>query len=344
MVAFTALLRRHGAPCVAAVASALAALGLMMVAPASADELQGLRDASRALEHPTRHLPSDPDAAQPSAPDRPADVPAKLEPASVPNDSTPNDLAHPLPVEAAAPPLTPPATEPAAKPVVAAVPASVPPASAAAQLAPNVQPTSTASPVDAKPAPASTLPASATEGLVLPTPDYYGERAKKLLESERKSKDMPHPLQLAAPDYDVMVCVAGCMEQGSHVVSKRLKSTTVSAMAPVAAPSAPGSVSGGTGVACIAGCGTPVKGSGKQASASTEGAPLRLGSAAGDWLTTTVSTPNAPAAVPPSQTAAVKPAGKTVSTDDWMARINRDRAQAKAKGGHADHGKACSVK
>lgn len=189
--------------------------------------------------------------------------------------------------------------------------AAAPPALPAA--APTVVPAQAPVP-PAVPAPAATAGA---DPVVAPTPDYYGERAKQVLAEERKGEVKLHALQLAAPEYDVLVCEAGCDAPGAHVLAKRLKSKSV-ALGDGAIKTA----ALAQGAECVGGCypGDPAIG------ISHRVAPMMSGEAAGTWMTTVAPETAPPAPAGASSKGASKPAAKKAAAEDWMARINRERA------------------
>jgi hypothetical protein len=147
--------------------------------------------------------------------------------------------------------------------------------------------------------------------------DFYGERAKEVLAEEQKTAIKLNPLQIAAPDYDVLICEAGC-QNGPGILAKRLKVQSPSATADrgtndrfISQKSAE----------CRGGCydsGPRLSGLGMGRSALT---PRVLGGEAGTWMTTV--TPEKSAAAAPAKPA---PGAKKGLRDDWMARINRERS------------------
>jgi hypothetical protein len=142
--------------------------------------------------------------------------------------------------------------------------------------------------------------------------DFYGDRAKGLLIEEKKASTKLSPFQVAAPDYDVMVCEAGC-QNGPGVVSKRLKS---------AAPSA--TADKGTterqlllkSAECRGGCydGLP-RMSGLGMGQRSQVRPV-LGADAGSWMTT----------VNPEKPTDTAPGSTNKKRENWMSRINRERS------------------
>ncbi len=268
-------------------------------------------------------------------------------------------------------PVAPPAIAPAkpepVAPVQATAPAGINPAPAASQpastMAAGEQPAATPGVIPVANEKSNEKPSDFTGRKA----DYYDNRAKEKLAEESKA-DGPgrlHPLQLASPSHNVIVCEAGCLKDGVSVVSKTLKATVRPAIAPLSADMP---VSGVVGrdrtLDCRGGCDRPTvrMGLGGPAVAA---APKMLNDTAGRWLTSV--TPEAPAPLEPTamvpklavpvapapvskvpvskapmiEAAPVAPAaapGKAakVSREDWLARINRERAADKAADRAAD--------
>ena len=189
-------------------------------------------------------------------------------------------------------------------------------------------------------------PSAGSAPLPAPTPDYYAERAKEVLAAEKKGQIKLHPVQTAAPDYDILLCEAGCGAPGLQILSKRLKTEAISAGDP---GSKLKSVSLNQGLECLGGCGygNELDSTGRAA------APRDPGAEAGEWMTTAKPAPKpqaekipkiksvpAPAAgsavekpeamvAPPAAPAPARTAAKSTSPEDWMARINKERAAKK---------------
>ena len=226
---------------------------------------------------------------------------------------------------------------PAGPPVVKIeAPQTVPPAPANAVEAPASAPVtlerSPLSPSEAKalplpisetPATSVQLPALATSpakqatGQVV-TPSNGGisdeERAKQILVNEQRgSKPTLHALQVESPDYNIVICEAGCGDSRAHIIYKKPVATIRSALADPAAATAPLTKK----AECRGGCdGNPSQ---KQASLAP---PAILNDSAGSWMTTVEpSTVKTPAATS-------KPQANKSLKEDWMARINRERAAA----------------
>ncbi|MEQ1696789.1 MAG: hypothetical protein ABL901_13200 [Hyphomicrobiaceae bacterium] len=140
------------------------------------------------------------------------------------------------------------------------------------------------------------------------------ERAKQILANEQRgTKPKLHQLQTQSPDYNIVICEAGCGDSRAHIVYKKPLAAVRSVLADPAAANAPLTKK----AECRGGCdANPI---GKQASLGS-GAPALLNDTAGSWMTTVEPTPVA-------TTRAKSQAGKSLK-EDWMARINRDRAAA----------------
>lgn len=205
---------------------------------------------------------------------------------------------------------------------------------------PSAAPTQAAAPEahDAtEPDNAGTAPAGIAQ-LPAPTPDYYAERAKEVLAQEEKGQIKLHPVQLAAPDYDITLCEAGCSAPGVQILSKRLKSEAVSVGDP---GSKLKSAALDQGPDCLGGCTYS-----NDVPAGHSASGRKADGEAGAWLTTTKPrtgespepAPVASPAVVPAETpgalvapspAPAKAASKMAAPEDWMARINRERAAKK---------------
>jgi hypothetical protein len=140
----------------------------------------------------------------------------------------------------------------------------------------------------------------------------------------------------------VIVCEAGCLKEGVYVVSKTLKSNARPVVAPLSESMPTSGVVGrDRALDCRGGCDRPEIRMGLGAAPPVK-APIAMNEGAGRWLTSV--TPEAPAvkvpmsdapAVIPAEAPAAKPAAQPsksskASREDWMARINRERAAEKA--------------
>ena len=170
------------------------------------------------------------------------------------------------------------------------------------------------------------------------------DRAKDVLNSESKqSVVVPHALQLAAPDFNIVVCEAGCGDSRARVVYKQAKALMRSvandpklAYAPVT-----------KNAECKGGCAND---GGTRRGSAAEPAPKLLSPEAGNWLTKVAPSANAssppaspvaaptpeapkPQAIAPQAIAPQSntPQASTGAREDWLARINRERAEAKGQ-------------
>ena len=356
-------------------------LAVVSTAPATAFGLGSTDDVSRTLDGARRKAEMPPprrDGAQGREDPQPS---AAAPPA-------PSDPAAPNAAQTASPPEAP-----AAQPVAPVQ---------SAQPAPQQMTVPAAS---ARTAASSTPPASRVNGgkpaaqdpsgevLTLPKPDYYAERAKEVLAAERKGEIKPHPLQAASPDYDIMLCEAGCAQPGLQILSKKPRTEAVSATGPEGIVKSPNA-----GPECIGGCGEPRSDAASYLAPAGQ-APRVIDEAAGAWMTSvspsgakahkkvpevqasngqaatgTVATDAGPAATLPTATASqgkgpdAKPSqaapaataaasaaaqspepstrgtkvdgksassapAKSATSEDWMARINREREAKKAAAG-----------
>jgi hypothetical protein len=194
------------------------------------------------------------------------------------------------------------------------------------------------------------------------------ERAKHILAAEKSPGGKLHPLQLAAPDYNIVVCEAGCGTQGAYVVYRIAKTGVRSVV--LDAKVSDRSIT--KNADCQGGC------EGNRTGRSSAVAPTvgTLPAETGNWMTAPVAQPTAkaapmasitppvlaapvdlrpvatdatPAPVAPTVIETPKPvasaapaapeaaphadAGKPAtpgSREDWLARINRERAADKA--------------
>ena len=126
------------------------------------------------------------------------------------------------------------------------------------------------------------------------------ERAKNILAAEGSNVVKLHPLQLAAPDYDMVVCEAGCGPKGPHVVYKVAKtlvrSVTLDAKLPEPTVT--------KNADCQGGC--EDNGTRSATSTTTGPAPSSLTPGTGDWMT-------APANQPPAKPATIAPSAQAPS-------------------------------
>lgn len=173
-----------------------------------------------------------------------------------------------------------------------------------------------------KPAMTANAPAATTVLVdVVVTPALAGQpgqsdeqRAMEMLASEKNQGVQLHALQKEQPNYNIVVCEAGCGDAQPHVISKQLKSLVRSVANDPALANTPVTKNAD----CQGGC--QYTGGSRQASAH---GPKLLNQAAGAWMTT-VTPPLDAAPVAP-----IQPQASKGSRDDWMARINRERADGK---------------
>ena len=178
-------------------------------------------------------------------------------------------------------------------------------------------------PAPVVPPAATAKPASNEKPLPAARPDYYTERAKKTVEQDGKAEALPHPLQAANPDHDVIVCEGGCSGNASaQIVSIEPKATHK----PISmGEMIPSSSEGGaktatdTAITCEAGC--YEKSPRSYANIPGGGvAGAKAGMADGGSWVTTVSP--------------VADAGKTAKSNhvsgsgDWMNRITKETGQS----------------
>ena len=165
-----------------------------------------------------------------------------------------------------------------------------------------------------------------------PAATFEDERAREVLALEQKQAGQAHPLQLARPNDNVIVCEAGCGGSKAHVISIQPKALMVSLAADPAAASTPVVEATGT---CFAGCGQarlraqavsrPVEPAERLESKATGQASHAPIAPAVTAVPSVVPTPWAPTVVPAARG----------SREDWMARINRDRASRPGKSAEA---------
>lgn len=153
-------------------------------------------------------------------------------------------------------------------------------------------------------------------------------RTQKILADESRNSAKLHPLQTSEPNFNIVVCEAGCGDAKPRIVYRLPAASVRSASAETATPTSPVA----TSAECRGGCdGGPAR----RPSSVTGAAPGMLNSSAGEWLTATP--PAAPAAPAPKaaiataapESSQAQPQGGKASRSDWMARINRERAAAK---------------
>ena len=207
-------------------------------------------------------------------------------------------------------------------------------------------------------APKQAAPAQTADGEkhVAPTdtPDEFGRRAQQVLKAE-KINDKPHPLQAQYPDYNVVVCEAGCGPGGKIVYKEKKGLRTpidTAEMVPSAARAGGDVPASSSNILCVAGCGDSKKvyrgverlaGSEARAPApktaavaSPEAAPQSTTPAprvsaladakSGKWITTVA--PVAPAAAGDAASAfepRVKKVKQVSGSGEWLAKINSER-------------------
>lgn len=183
-----------------------------------------------------------------------------------------------------------------------------------------VTPVEPASPAAPKPLTVQ-APAVAPAPVQVMVPNNGGisdeERAKQILANEQRgSKPKLHALQTESPDYNIVVCEAGCGDSRAHIIYKQPVASLRSVLPDPAHAAAPLTKK----AECRGGCDGNYRQ--KQASLSAP-APALLDDTAGSWMTTVEpSKSKAPAS------AAAKPQASKSLKEDWMARINRERAAA----------------
>ena len=308
-------------PLTAAIGLTLAAIvSSLSVHPAAAFGLGSLSEVDKTLsaaQSPPKVLKDGAAGAKKMdgtlpAPDATAQMPKPAaDAATAPSAATPAPLVPPAatasqtPAQVAAPAKAAPVAQPMPQPMNAAAA----PATANAPKTPAA-----AAPANAAAGKQALKPAIPAD----PTKDYYAERAKQVLADEKKGTIKLHPLQLAAPEYDVTLCEAGCKSGGTQILSKELKSKAVSADGRAlpkddAAPIV-------QGAECVGGCKHDEMAM-MNTSAAGSTTPRVMGEQAGTWMTS----------VARDKPAMSKPAAKKASAEDWMARINRERVEKPAQ-------------
>ena len=341
MVSSTAVRPRLRLPLLAAASLSAAALAASLPAgPAAAFGLGSLSEVTNTMEgQQGRALPAndpaapakkvdgalpapDQDAAAPKLPEGAAATPEAAAPDSQPAPVHLNKVEAAAPVPAVAPVQSPApvAAAPGVQPM--AMPGKNPAASAPAGgvTARGGAPAASANRAVASPAPAvAETQAKKPAAPSGPSKDYYAERAKEVLAQEKKGSIRLHELQTAAPDYDILLCEAGCKIAGAQILTKKLKTQAVSAdgraLVKADAPVVPSPVAPGKSPECVGGCSDRQMGM-TNISAGGSSTPRVMGEAAGSWMTSVAPTH-------------AKPAAKKASAEDWMARINRERDAAK---------------
>lgn len=138
--------------------------------------------------------------------------------------------------------------------------------------------------------------------------DYYTKRAQKLLKGARHEQ-APHPLAVANPGMDVVVCMGGCRHDHAEVVfiQPTKAVSTVGEMQPSAAkPGNTADAASDTSIVCIGGC---------YVKNTVFASPVAAASGIGEW-TTAAPSPAAP-------TAPAKRSG----SGDWMRTIDKSRGE-----------------
>lgn len=218
------------------------------------------------------------------------------------------------------------------QPVIPAAPTPAP-AKAAEVLPTPAAPTAPSTPAAPSPIAEANPPAPQANPGMAPAPVQVmipsnaglsdEDRAKQILANEQRgSKPTLHALQKESPDYNIVVCEAGCGDSRAHIVYKKPVASIRSALADPATATAPLTKK----AECRGGC--DGNNSHKHASLATT-APTLLNDQAGSWMTT-VEPSAAKAPSGPSATshpaATTKPQASKSLKEDWMARINRERA------------------
>ena len=257
--------------------------------------------------------------SQPPVPADPAPAPAKAAevPASAPVQPVPFTLERAALPASDAKPLPPAIAEKPALAVQAPAPIAVPAKASEAPLTPTAPAATAAASPPAPQANPVTTPAPAQAVAPFNAGISDEERAKQILANEQRgSKPKLHALQTESPDYNIVICEAGCGDSRAHVIYKQPVSAIRSALADPAAANAALTKK----AECRGGC----DGNHSQKQASLGGAaPALLNDTAGSWMTTVEpSAPKAPAA-------SAKPQASKSLKEDWMARINRQRAVSK---------------
>jgi len=171
---------------------------------------------------------------------------------------------------------------------------------------------------DAHTSNAEAQPSSSATGAPVEGPTDE-ERAQRILAEEKRGVGKLHPLQTSEPGFSIVVCEAGCGDAKPHIIYKRPVAAVRSASAESATPSSPASNS----IECRGGCPSD------RATSIMGTKPNLLNDSAGSWMTTV--TPDAPQAAVAPPANIPKPQASKVNREDWMTRINRERAANKAQ-------------
>ncbi len=138
--------------------------------------------------------------------------------------------------------------------------------------------------------------------------DYYDKRAAEILKEDSNARIVTdHPLIKAHPDKFVVVCEAGCRNNGGPAI------VSIRSMAKAAAETNDTNDKIGT-ISCVGGC----RNGPTIAATGFDGAPA-MAAVAGEWLTA-----KSPDAAKTSTDKAVASSGN--GSGDWMARINTERS------------------
>lgn len=155
----------------------------------------------------------------------------------------------------------------------------------------------------------------------------HDEQNQALLEAERKQGTQLHPLQKADPDHSLVICEAGCGDSRTHILTRK-PNTMVRSVASDMAAIANAPITS-LDAECQGGC--PYTSGSRQALATPSPAPV-MNDKVGDWMTSVKPEANAaPTQAKPQAKLEAKPEAKTGAREDWMGRINRERAQAKSQ-------------
>lgn len=138
--------------------------------------------------------------------------------------------------------------------------------------------------------------------------DYYTKRAQKLLKGA-KHQQGPHPLAVANPGMDVVVCMGGCRHDHVEIVyiqPTKAVSTVGEMQQSAAKPGNTADNARDTSIVCIGGCYEKNK---------VFASPIAAASGIGEWTTAA-----------PSSAAPAAPANRTGS-GDWMRTIDKSRGE-----------------
>lgn len=146
------------------------------------------------------------------------------------------------------------------------------------------------------------------------------QRAKETLAAEQHQGVQLHALQKSEPNYNIIVCEAGCGDAHPHVIYRQLKSLVRSVGNDSAASAGPVTKSAD----CQGGCAyTP----GVRQALGNGAQPKLLNDQASAWMTA-VTPQDGGADEGRDPAKAAQPQASKASREDWLARLNRERAAA----------------